>query len=238
MTATGETETVAGRDPDMAIEPIPDVPALSQRVHNKLEKLVIAGTFPPGSRLVEGDIAQMLGVSRGTVRVALQQLAQDGFVEIRPRQGTFVRVATAKEIDDSYDIRRVLEGESARLAALRITPEGAAKLRACIDDAQRLLAKDEDPVASVENMHRIISSIADNQELTQYLHLHNKRSMWYKAPFEPHRRRQSWDEHAAIVDAIIRGDAAGAAAAMHAHIDGARERYKRLTSQQQNAARP
>jgi DNA-binding GntR family transcriptional regulator len=217
-------------------DPIPDVPGLSRRVHMKLEKLVIAGKLRPGTRLVEGDLAQMLGVSRGPIRAALQQLAQDGFVEIRPRQGTFVRVPTPKDIYDSFNIRRVLEGESARLAALQITPEGAAKLRACVDDAQRLLAKDEDPVESVESMHRIISTIADNQELTQYLNLHNKRSIWYKAPFEPDRRRQSWHEHATIVEAIIRGDAEDAVAAMHAHIDAARERYKRRTPQQAESA--
>lgn len=209
---------------DAALEPLPQLPGLSRRVHLKLEHLIITRVLPPGARLVEGDLAQMLGVSRGPVRAALQQLGQDGFVELRERQGAFVHIPTPKEINDFYDIRRVLEGEAARLAATRITPQGAARLRDCVEAENKLLAKDEDPAKGAYDLHQIIASIADNNELTQYLALHTKRSIWYQAPFEAARRRHALDEHAAIVAAIIRGDAAAAAAAMQAHIDRARAR--------------
>lgn len=208
-----------------SLEPLPEVPGLSHRVHAQLERLILTRVLPPGTRLVEGELAQTLGVSRGPIRVALQQLAQDRFVEIRPRQGAFVRVPTDKEIDDFFDLRRVLEGESARLAATRITPDGAEALRDCIRRGRDLLAKKKDPASDPPYLHQIISAIADNEQLSQYLELHNKRSVWYKAPFEPSRRRKSWDEHARVVDAIVRGDGEGAVAAMHAHIDAARAHF-------------
>lgn len=206
------------------IEPLPDVPALGHRVHRQLENLIITRVLPPKARLVEGELAKTLGVSRGPIRTALYQLALDGFVDLRPRQGAVVRQPTAKEIDDFYDIRRVLEGESARLAALRITPESARQLSDCIERAQSYLADDKDPIDEVPGLHQIIGVIADNNELTQYLTLHRKRSVWYRAPFEPESRKKAWDEHLAIVRMIIRGDAMAAATAMQAHIDGSRAR--------------
>lgn len=212
-----------------SLEPLPEVPGLSRRVHAQLEKLIVTRALPPGTRLVEGELAQTLGVSRGPIRVALQQLAQDRFVEIRPRQGAFVRVPTDKEIDDFFDIRRVLEAESARLAATRITPEGAERLRDCIKRGRDLIQKKKDPASEPPFLHQIISSIADNEQLQEYLELHNKRSAWYKAPYEPNRRRKSWDEHARVVDAIVRGDAADAVAAMYAHIDAARVHFLELS---------
>ena len=216
--------------PGGGIEPLADVPALSHRVHQQLENLIVTRVLPPQARLVEVELAKTLGVSRGPIRTALYQLALDGFVELRPRQGAVVRQPTDKEIDDFYDIRRVLEGESARLAALRITPDGARRLNDCLDMAQGYLADDKDPINEVPGLHQIIGAIADNNELTQYLTLHRKRSVWYRPPFEPELRKKAWDEHVAIVRMIIRGDAMAAATAMQAHIDGSRvRRHLRMT---------
>ena len=219
---------VSGLEAAGAVRPLLQVPALSHRVHLSLEELIIKQVLPPGTRLVEGDLAQTLGVSRGPIREALQRLAQDGFVELRPRQGAFVHTPTMDEIDQFYDVRRVLEAEAARLAALKITPEGAARLRRCVAAANEALANNQDPATAVEDLHKIITSIGSNQLLTQILELLSKRSDWYMAPFEPRRRQKAWAEHAVMVEAIAIGAAEKAAAAMTAHIDGARRQYKEL----------
>lgn len=217
-----------GLDRTGLIEPLAPVPALSHRVHLTLEKLIITRQLQPGTRLVEGDLAQTLGVSRGPIREALQRLAQDGFVELRARQGAFVHVPMLPEVDSFYDVRRVLEAESARLAALRITDEGTNRLRECVRLGVRALDNNEDPATTVEDLHKIISSIAGNNLLRQFLDLISKRSDWYMSPFEPTWRRRAWAEHGVIVEAIAKGDAEAAAAAMAAHIDGARAQYKEL----------
>ena len=214
-------------DPE-GFAPLAEVPPLGHRVHGKLEELIVTRALPPKARLVEEELARMLGVSRGPVRTALYQLAADGFVDLRPRLGAFVREPTHKEIDDFFDIRRVLEGESARLAALRVTPEGARRLEECLGHAEATLQRNSDPSEEAPGLHSIICAIADNDELRQYLALHRKRLVWYRLPFEPDLRRRSWDEHATIVRMIIRGDAMAAATAMQAHIDGARGRNRHL----------
>lgn len=209
-------------------EPIDEVPPLGIRVHRRLEQQIITRTLPPGARLIEEDLAQSLGVSRGPVRTALHQLALDGFVDLRPRQGSFVHGPTQKEIEDFYDIRRVLEGESARLASLRITPSRAADLRHCLELAESALSRELDPSVEVPKLHGIICAIADNNELARYLTLHRKRSVWYRSPFNVENRRKAWNEHRQIVMAIIRGDAEAAAYHMQHHIDGARSRNQHL----------
>lgn len=209
------------------IEPISDAPPLGIRVHRQLEDQIITGALPPGVRLVEEELARTMGVSRGPVRTALHQLAVDGFVDLRPRLGAFVHNPTLKEVDDFYAIRRVLEGESARLAATRITPQWAEQLQDCVDLARFELKRNRDPANKVVSLHGLICTIADNNELNQYLSLHRKRSVWYRTPFDAGQRRKTWDEHARIVKLIISGDAPNAAKAMQAHIDSARIRNRR-----------
>jgi DNA-binding GntR family transcriptional regulator len=202
-----------------------ETPPLRERIYEQLEAMITSGAFTPGSRLVENELAQTLGVSRGPIREALQLLWRDGFVDLRPRQGAFVHVPTRKEIDDFFDIRRALETESVRLASLRVRPEIARDLRAAIVLARDLLERGEDPshVQRRVNLHGALTAAADNPVLAQMLKALDKRAVWYRSPFEPGLRKRSWDEHDAIVTAVIAGDTAGAVAAMATHIDGARE---------------
>jgi DNA-binding GntR family transcriptional regulator len=209
-----------------------ETPPLRERIHEQLELLIISGSLAHGSRLVEGDLADTLGVSRGPIREALQLLWKDGFVDLRPRQGAFVHLPTQKEIDDFYDIRRALEREATRLAALRVTPAAAQRLRKSLEIAQGMLDKGDDPSAVHKKVriHREISKIADNAVLDKMLSELEKRSNWYRGPFEPTNRRRAWEEHEAIVAAIVAGDAEAAMSIISAHIDHAREHlYESIT---------
>jgi DNA-binding GntR family transcriptional regulator len=202
-----------------------EAPPLRQRIYEQLEGMITSGGFRPGVRLVESDLADTLGVSRGPIREALQLLWRDGFVDLKPRQGAFVHVPTRKEIDDFFDIRRALEAESARLATERITPDQVAQLRGAMDQALDLLSRGEDPsdIQQRVRWHEVLAEAADNPVLAQMLRALDKRSVWYHSPFEPGMRRRAWEDHATIVTAVISGDSAAAVAAMTAHIEAARE---------------
>jgi DNA-binding GntR family transcriptional regulator len=209
------------------------MPPLRHRVYEQLEDLIVTGAFPPGSRLVEGDLAQTLGVSRGPIREALQLLWRDGFVDLRPRQGAFVHVPTEKEVEDFFDIRRALESESARLAAQRIDDESAERLRSAVARAQDLLDRGEDPsvVRREVRLHEEVTRAARNPLLAQMLASLGRRSRWYMSPFEPSLRRRAWGEHESILEAILAGDPAAAETAMEAHIERAGEESKRMIAQ-------
>jgi DNA-binding GntR family transcriptional regulator len=209
-----------------SIQRLDQPPPLRDRVHSQLEGLITSGAFPPGARLVEGEIAGLLGVSRGPVRESLQILSRDGFVDLRPRQGAFVHTPTADEIDHFYEVRRVLECESARLAALRVDNDASRRLWAMFEAAVNLLEQGEDPsVVNTLQLHKEITRVASNPLLERLLQDLNKRWAWYLSPFDPALRKRAWGEHRVIVEAITEGDSARAAQAMGEHIERSHASY-------------
>jgi DNA-binding GntR family transcriptional regulator len=207
--------------PGALVQPLDEMPPLRHRIHQQLERLITTGSLAPGTRLVESELAQTLGVSRGPIREALQLLQRDGLIDLRPRQGAFVHLPTLKEIEDFFDIRRALETESARLAARRITQEGAAQLRSVVETGLHLLDEGKDP--SGVGLHQAITTAADNPVLAQMLGTLEIRTNWYRKPFEYSLRKRAWEEHKAIVDAIVNSDTAMAMNEMAAHINNSRD---------------
>lgn len=208
------------------VVPIRQEPALRHRVHEQLENLIIAGALAPGSRLVEGDLAGRFGVSRGPVREALQVLARDGFVELRPRHGAFVHEPTSDEINDFFDVRRALESEAARLAARKRDDAAAQRLREIYEAGSQSVASGAAPATHV--FHEAIVDMADNKLLRQMLDVLHKRTNWYLRPFESDSRQKQWGGHGPIVEAVVAGEADAAAAAMAEHIETSRELYRKL----------
>lgn len=209
------------------LERLNPVPLLHHRVHEQLESLIVSRSIPHGARIVESDLAEQLGVSRGPVREALQLLARDGFVDIRPRQGSFVHVPTKKEVADFFDVRRALEVASAGLAAERMKPEDSERLRDSVRVAKAMLAQGDDPSAHRERvqMHAEIARIADNPLLEQMLATIRRRSDWYSPPFDPVMRHDAWIQHQQIADAIIAHDSAAAMELMGKHVDDSRDHF-------------
>jgi DNA-binding GntR family transcriptional regulator len=212
------------------IERIEPVPMLRQRVFEALEQLIIDGTLAPGDHLVETELAARLGVGRGPVREALHSLNRDGWVELRPRQGAFVRQPTDLEVDEFFHVRSLLEGECARLAALNVDDTGRERLRALVVAGWAAVegGDERELVRANAALHMTIAELASNgtlQELTQLL---RKRSQWFFTPVSKARAQTAWEEHEAVVDAIVAGDAERAAQELRHHIEGTRQVYKSL----------
>lgn len=106
----------------LAAQPQTAVPHLSlpESVHEHLRRRILNNELGAGTRLVEANIAEELGVSRSTVRVALRQLSQEGLVEIAPRRYSTVTRMSFEEIEDACYARFVLED-----GALRAIPDAA-----------------------------------------------------------------------------------------------------------------
>ena len=102
----------------------------TERVIIMLREMVLGGQFRPGERLVELNLAPLLNASRTPVRLALERLAHQGLLEPMPKTGFRVREFSLAEIRDAIEVRGVLEGTAARLAAERLTsPDELAELR-------------------------------------------------------------------------------------------------------------
>ena len=92
--------------------------------------MILGGRHRPGERLVEESLSAELGVSRVPVREALLALSAQGLVHIEPRRGATVAAVTPKIVAELVEVRALLEGLNARLAAQRHDPEIVAELRA------------------------------------------------------------------------------------------------------------
>lgn len=79
------------------------------------------GQVKPGERIREADIAERLGLSRGTVREALLRLEQDGVVVSQPHRGTYIAPITLQDAAELFSLRRVLESFAIELAGPNLT---------------------------------------------------------------------------------------------------------------------
>jgi DNA-binding GntR family transcriptional regulator len=204
-------------------------PPLRDQVYDALESLIIDGVLTPGQRLTEGDLAERLGVSRNPVREALNALSRAGWVELRPRQGAYVRLQSVEEVDQFFHVRGLLEVESARLAAQRATPEMVASLRALLADGDKALEAGDEAALLTANsaFHAEMVIVSGNRVLGEILGLLDKRLRWYFAPVVVERGPHSWAEHSALVDAIAANDVEQAAERMRQHTEATRAAYLR-----------
>lgn len=123
--------------------PLPSLPvvgrnrSLADEVADSLRDLILSGGLPPGDRLNEVRLAGELGISRGPLREALQQLRGEGLLRGIPRRGTFVVALTIDDVVDVYELRAAIEGRAARLLAMRRDPRAIRALRRALARLER-----------------------------------------------------------------------------------------------------
>lgn len=96
-------------------------PTLHDAIVARVRDMVIEGELAPGTRLHEGNLGRMLGVSRTPLREALKFLVSEGLLELSPGRGAVVRQFTAKDVHDSLIVLGSLEGLAGRLACANAT---------------------------------------------------------------------------------------------------------------------
>jgi DNA-binding GntR family transcriptional regulator len=171
-----------------------------------LRQAILSGDVAPGQRLVEEELAAMLGVTRQSLRAALLDLTAEGLVERIPNRGARVRVVTTDEAVAITECRLALEALCAVKAAQRISDDDAARLRELGGELRRAVA-DRNPLKYSElnrELHRrvgVISGQAVAVSLLARLHAQIVRHQFQLA-LRPGRPEQSLAEHLAIIDAI------------------------------------
>src|SRR5215468_7132882 len=167
-----------------------------------LRQAILSGDVAPGQRLVEEELAAMLGVTRQSLRAALLDLTAEGLVERIPNRGARVRVVTMDEAVAITECRMALEALCAVKAAQRITDDDAARLRELGRELRRAVAE-RNPLKYSElnrELHRRVGVIS-GQAVAVSLHAQIVRHQFQLA-LRPGRPEQSLAEHLAIIDAI------------------------------------
>ncbi len=106
---------------------------LWQRVARRLREDISTGVLAPGKRLVEADLAERFGVSRGPIREALRELTRSGLALDRPRQGVFVSTPSDADLEQAFAFREALETAAAKIALTKVTADDIDRLRSILD---------------------------------------------------------------------------------------------------------
>ena len=182
------------------------------------------GAYRPGDRLVESELADRLGVSRTPVREALQRLETQGLLA-RDGRSLVVAALDRDQTAELYAVRSELEGLAARLAAKHAAAEEVRVLAAMVDEDRALVGDPQAMALANRRFHTQIHLASHNRYLVQQLQM-VYRAMVLMAETSlaaEGRTAAALDEHAAIVDAIARGDGDAASDALRAHLSRAFE---------------
>lgn len=176
----------------------------------------------PGARVTESALATKFKVSRTPVREALQKLALEGFLEIRPKQGCFIRQVDIAQISDFYDVRVALEGMAVELACANIPLDSLHDLSELWNPAHRPSKTDylERIRDLEENFHVTLAEHSGNRVLAQYLREVNDdiRIIRRLAFIDEQTIADTYKDHYAICQLLIKRDATAAREAMIQHI--------------------
>ena len=201
---------------------MPDV-TLAEEVRQQIAADIVSGRLKPGQPLEENALAAQFKISRTPVRDALRELGGTGLVELRPHRGVRVAALDIGRIEELFEAQAEVEAVCARLAALRLTPTDRRHL-ALIQERSRGYVETGNDVCyaqSDEQLHELIYRGTRNVILMDTARSLRRRGGPFRLPvfYTTHSRMtSSCDEHAVVVDAILRSDPAAAHEAMQEHL--------------------
>jgi phosphonate utilization transcriptional regulator len=205
--------------------------SLPTLVQQEIERMIVDGEFPVGSKLNEAAVAAMLGVSRGPVREAFRALEASGLVRLEKNRGVFVRRIPVEEADEIYELRAVLDEHVGRRLAQTATADTVRELRARVEQMRQAASRNDVDAyhrANLEFHDRLVELAGNGKLLLLYRRLVRELLLFRHATLaQTGTLPVSTREHAAIVDEIAAGRAAAAGRAMHDHVVASRERMHR-----------
>lgn len=198
--------------------------SLAEDVYRAIREAILANRFEAGLLLSERELARRLAVSKTPVREALIRLAHEGFVEVSPRRGMLLPKASVQDLKELFAVRSALEGLAAETAVGLIPAETLARLRQGLAEAAR--DKDQERLFQLgAELHELAIQASGNQRLASIVGTMRAQIARYSrlASTLPEQSERSLREHLEVIDALERGDGAGARRAIEAHIRGVRD---------------
>ena len=191
--------------------------------------MIIHGELAPGERLVEGQLAERLGVSRNPVREAIRSLEATGLVEVTPRKGAYVCVINREQVRQIQELRLIVEGYAVSQAALTRTEDDLTLLHDCLSRGPAAPPPRAAPAAAIHHrdFHRAVERAAGNPFLEQVINPLRQQTELVFSVVVDARGDITWTDHQAIYDAVAAGDSDVARKLMREHITNALETFER-----------
>jgi DNA-binding GntR family transcriptional regulator len=197
-------------------------PNLVEQVRDAILEEIASGAFAPGSRIIQEQIAQALGVSRQPVQQALVLLRNQGVLRDAPGRGLLVAPLDPDHVLHMYDIRAAIEGLAARRAA-ELGAERAAKAgQALLDAGRKAVAAGSVArmIAADMKFHDFIYGLSGNPLIAPALetHLTSTQRVMGEVLISDEKPDDIWDQHEAILKAVAKGDGDRAEALVRTHL--------------------
>jgi phosphonate utilization transcriptional regulator len=205
--------------------------SLSSAAQQEIERMILEGEIPPGSKLTEAWLSERLGVSRGPIREAFRMLEEAGLVRQEKNRGVFVRDIPHDEAVEIYDLRAAMDELIGRRLAETITAEQLKVARAIVDRMDAAARASDADAYHLLNLqfHDTLVGFAGNRKLAgMYRKLVKELALFRRRNLRdqqllPH----SAAEHRAILKAIASGDSELAGRTMFEHVMESKERALR-----------
>ncbi|MEE1760624.1 GntR family transcriptional regulator [Streptomyces sp. SP18BB07] len=209
--SSGESPTAAAGGRRLALD-----------VHARLRTMILNGELPPGSALLQAEMARKLGVSRTPMREAFRLLQEEGLIDARPDQRARVRSVDPEDLDAVYGARIMLESLAVSMTAKSFT---AADIERMSDALERMkaLAVDTQPDewhAAHHAFHGIATQAVGPQlqRMIASLGEHSERYIRLAQLGAPASWGKAYAEHEALLEALRESDPAGAARVVARHL--------------------
>lgn len=196
---------------------------LREIVYEELREGILTGSIRPGTRMMEVDMAEEMGVSRTPIREAIRKLEKEGLVTIKPRKGAYASEISVKSMMDILEVRSNLEGLAAYLAAQRMSLAEKAELLKMLEQFEEAVRKGDmqGMIWADSRFHRMIVDASQNSHLIKLVEQLQElvlrfRYIYYK---DFKRAEEMVPEHRGIYEAIITANSEQAKVAAFNHID-------------------
>ena len=196
---------------------------LREIVYEELKRQILMGEITPGTRMMEVELAEKMGVSRTPVREAIRKLEKEGLVAIEPRRGAYASDISIKDMLDVLEVRQDLEGMAAAMAARKVTDdEKKAFIKANTAYMEAVKSGDtEEIIRCDEVFHKLIGDFSGNKTLNQLLSQVQELALRFRYLYydDFSRYEKMPMEHEEIEEAILSGDSRKARIVAEEHID-------------------
>lgn len=225
-----------GKVKERAMERRP-IKTIRNQVYQILKDDICEGRFAPGQWLQENELAERLCVSRSPIREALRQLASDGLVVEIPNKGVFVKEFTARDIEEIFDLRVLLEDYAISKLQHHLTTADMQQLIDCLNEMERLHAqKNLRAYTDMDSkLHGLLIELCGNSLLeSMYARIHslNQQFRIYSLT-STQRFNESMEEHRDIVHCLLTNNADEARAINKRHLQLAKDKIIQHFSEQE-----
>jgi len=184
------------------------------RAASELRDRILTGRLPAGARIDLDEITREFGTSRTPVREALLELSYEGLVAVTPRSGITVLGITPEDAVDNFAVLATLSGKAAEWATARITPAELDRLH----ELALAVVHADDVVAANWSFHRALNRASGSPRLLTYLRQAVRVVPTSYFELFPEQVRRTRAEHAVLLEAVDRGDAATARTLTESHV--------------------